>query len=191
MLLPTARREKLTVQELPEETLVYDLVAAKAHCLNRTAALVWKRCDGHTASAELAAVLGRELGKPVPEAVIELAVEQLARRSLLETPVAAASEAARRSRRDVLRKFAGVAAALPVVMTLMVPAASAQVSPRQCVSNGDCASLNGNNGCLVGVCVNGACVRQNAANGTPCTNLAIQCPVQTVCQNGSCLCPVS
>jgi hypothetical protein len=46
MYLPQARTEGLTVRELAEETLVYDKERHKAHCLNRTAACVWKHCDG-------------------------------------------------------------------------------------------------------------------------------------------------
>ena len=40
--LPRARTSELIVKELPDETLVYDLANDKAHCLNHTAALVWK-----------------------------------------------------------------------------------------------------------------------------------------------------
>jgi len=65
MLLPKARQDKLTVRELPDETLIYDHLAAKAHCLRQTAALVWKHCDGRTTVAELAGLLQRELGVPV------------------------------------------------------------------------------------------------------------------------------
>ena len=46
--LPLARRERLLVEELPDEVLVYDLDREKAHCLNRTAALIWNHCDGRT-----------------------------------------------------------------------------------------------------------------------------------------------
>jgi hypothetical protein len=46
--LPKARRNKLVIQELPDEVLVYDQERDKAHCLNQTAALVWKQCDGRT-----------------------------------------------------------------------------------------------------------------------------------------------
>jgi len=46
MVLPKARQDKLIVRELPNETLLYDHVSAKAHCLNQTAA--W---SGSTATA--------------------------------------------------------------------------------------------------------------------------------------------
>ena len=41
-LMPRARQDELVVEELPDETLVYDLKRHKARCLNRTAALVWQ-----------------------------------------------------------------------------------------------------------------------------------------------------
>jgi hypothetical protein len=57
-MYPTARSAHLTIQELPEETLVYDHRNNKAHCLNRTTALVWKLCDGRTSLAEIARQVG-------------------------------------------------------------------------------------------------------------------------------------
>jgi len=39
---PRKRRDGLVVQELPEETLVYDLERHKAHCLEAASAAVWE-----------------------------------------------------------------------------------------------------------------------------------------------------
>ena len=77
MQLPAARQAGLVVRELPGETLVYDLENNKAHCLNGTAALVWRRCDGQTTVAELAQTLHEELGLPADEVPVRLALEQL------------------------------------------------------------------------------------------------------------------
>ena len=44
--VPVARKQGLVVQEMPDEVLIYDLDTNKAHCLNQTAAFVWKSCDG-------------------------------------------------------------------------------------------------------------------------------------------------
>ena len=43
---PMARQNGLVVQEMPDEVLVYDLDSNKAHCLNQSAAFVWRSCDG-------------------------------------------------------------------------------------------------------------------------------------------------
>src|SRR6266498_3512906 len=45
-MLPRARTEDLIVEALPTETLVYDTRTHLAHCLNLSAATVWKHCDG-------------------------------------------------------------------------------------------------------------------------------------------------
>ena len=63
-LMPRARQIELHVEELPDETLVYDLERHKARCLNRTAALVWRHCDGQTGVAEVAALAGGAMGHP-------------------------------------------------------------------------------------------------------------------------------
>lgn len=52
---PMARQSGLVVQEMPDEVLVYDMDTNKAHCLNQSAAFIWKSCDG---SMDLPAVLG-------------------------------------------------------------------------------------------------------------------------------------
>lgn len=117
MYKPLARSEKLTVRQLPDETLVYDHQTNKGHCLNATAALVWKHCDGMATVAELA----RRIGQPA--AVVELALEQLSRRGLLAKPAPALAGPARLARRNVLKKLA-FAAALPLVLTITSRAAA-------------------------------------------------------------------
>ncbi|MDQ5844969.1 MAG: PqqD family protein, partial [Acidobacteriota bacterium] len=55
--LPLARQSSLIVKELEDETLVYDQETDQAHCLNETAALVWKNCDGRNSVNEIARLL--------------------------------------------------------------------------------------------------------------------------------------
>ena len=50
---PMARQNGLVVQEMPDEVLVYDLDTNKAHCLNNSAALVWRACDGTNSVADI------------------------------------------------------------------------------------------------------------------------------------------
>ena len=83
MYLPQARTDHLVVRELPEETLVYDLERNKAHCLNRTVALVWRLCDGTRSPAALCEVAKEKLRLQDAEALVHLALEQLGRRNLL------------------------------------------------------------------------------------------------------------
>jgi coenzyme PQQ synthesis protein D (PqqD) len=126
------RLDGLVVRELPNEVLVYDLESLRAHCLNSTAAAVWRHCDGETSPADIAFRLAREVGEPVDEDVVWLALEDLGRLQLLEAPVV--RQTAGLSRRDVIRKGALVASALavPTVFSLVVPTASASVCQEEC-----------------------------------------------------------
>lgn len=56
--LPKARCEALITKEVDGELLVYDRSRDKAHCLNESAAAIWKLCDGRTTPAEIASKLG-------------------------------------------------------------------------------------------------------------------------------------
>jgi len=55
--LPKARSEALITKEVADELLVYDRTRDKAHCLNETAAEIWKLCDGQTSAPEIARML--------------------------------------------------------------------------------------------------------------------------------------
>jgi len=121
-VLPHARREGLLFQAIDDEVIVCDTERHKAHCLNRTAALVWEQCDGQTPVAEVARRLARELEAPVDQTAIWLAVEQLGKaRLLVDTP----RHPTGLSRRELLKRL-GVAAALavPLVTTIRAPVAA-------------------------------------------------------------------
>ena len=130
-MLPRARQDRLVVQELADEVLVYDLDRHKAHCLNRTAALVWRHCDGRTPVAEMASVLERELKCPVDQAVVWMAVERLARARLLQDRVTPPAGASHISRREAVRRLAlagGLSVLLPAVSSIVAPTAAQAAS---------------------------------------------------------------
>jgi hypothetical protein len=52
--LPKARSEGIIIREVDGELLLYDRVRDRAHCLNETAAAVWKLCDGRTTASVIA-----------------------------------------------------------------------------------------------------------------------------------------
>lgn len=137
---PRARTADLLVRDLSEETLVYDLARHRAHCLNRTAALVWRHSDGTRGVQELARVVARETGLPADEDVVWMALAQLSGAHLLEERVAPPG-AGRRSRRDVLKKLggaAGLAILLPAVLSVEAPTAAQAASPttwQTCLTN--------------------------------------------------------
>lgn len=177
-MMPRARTEKLTIRELPDETLVYDLPANKVHCLNRSSAIVWRHCDGRTSATELARILSRELGRPAEDSVVELALEQLHRRNLLETPLTLAIEEKRRSRRLALQrlvKLGAAAAAIPMIMTVTAKSARAAQSgvscTKECTYNASGRLANSSAGfCATGVCAAAQCPQNGPANSSTFIN---------------------
>ncbi len=115
--LPQARTDNLVIRQLDDETLVYDMERDEAHCLNQTAALIWKRCDGKTTVQRAARALTRELETTVDADLIWLAVKQLQRFHLVE----GARKSPSVSRRDLVLKYAPVALALPVIISISAP----------------------------------------------------------------------
>ncbi len=157
LLTPRARQEELVVRELPDEMLVYDLQRHEAHCLNQTAALVWKKCDGKTTLREITKSLTKELHVPVDERIIRLALDQLAKFHLLDEaqtlPTHLPPEMARMSRREMMRTL-GVAAAvtLPLIVSISAPTSAQAAS---CVNSG---CVPGGLPCCTGTCkIGGLC----------------------------------
>jgi hypothetical protein len=130
---------------MPDELLVYDLVRNKAHCLNQTAALVWKRCDGKTTVKQMVRLLEKETESPVDEAVVWMAFDLLAKANLLQGTPSKWTGASGISRRDVMRRI-GVAAAvsLPIVTSIVAPraahAANCRASGAACTTSAQCCS---------------------------------------------------
>jgi hypothetical protein len=128
---PLAKRSKLVVRELADETLVYDVEGHRAHCLNRTAALVWELCDGRNTVSGIAGQMGERLSARVPEEVVRLALEQLADRGLLAPgDFQPAPPVNLVSRRAMMRRLGLAAAvALPLVTSVISPTPVMAQSP--------------------------------------------------------------
>lgn len=149
--LPVARKEQLIVRELPDEVLVYDEKRDKALCLNHTAALVWKHCDGHTPVADMAQLIEKELKTPVADDLVWLALTRLDKLNLLEEQIELPHAIAGMSRRDFSRKVGiGAALAIPVIVALSTSASAATCLPSgsACSSSAQCCS----NLCNGGTC---------------------------------------
>jgi hypothetical protein len=82
--LPRMREKGLVVDDLPDEVLVYDLERHKAHCLNITAAQVWRDCDGKTSASEIARRIASQLDAPFNEELVWLALRDLDKLHLLD-----------------------------------------------------------------------------------------------------------
>ncbi len=150
--LPKAREDGLVVEELHDEVLIYDLKRHRAYCLNRTAALVWRHCDGQTPVAEMAELLEKELTLPADEKIVRMALDRLARARLLRERVTP-PDGARSSRREFARKLAlvgGLSLLLPVVSSIVAPT---PVEALSCTSPAGCCGPLAN--CQAGGCVDG------------------------------------
>ena len=148
--LPVARKSRLLVRELAEEVLVYDEEGHRAHCLNRTAALVWKSCDGKTTVARIAERVGGQLSTHVPEELVWLALEQLAEFDLLAGGARPSESPGLISRRRMLRRL-GIAAAvsLPLITSVVSPTAAQAQSGVPCDENTPCPE---GQTCIGGLC---------------------------------------
>jgi hypothetical protein len=173
--LPQARVADLVTRDLPDEVLVYDLKRHKAHCLNQTAALIWKYCDGSHTIKEIATLVEKDMNAPVSEEVIWHGIDRLNKANLLLKRIPPPVDVSR-------RKLLGLAAtlSLPMVVSIVAPTAAqaATCGPPNntvnanglgcpCMSNMACGSTccgfgpGGNPVCVLvnSVAMGGMCIR--------------------------------
>jgi hypothetical protein len=167
MPLPHARSKGLVVRELADEMLVYDLERNRAHCLNPAAALIWKRCDGQTTVGEAARLLREGLGEPVDEQIVWYALAQLEKDRLLVDPV---SGPLILPRRQLVRILGVSALAMPVISSLVAPAAAAAASclPKHtagCTSCTQCCSASPSTPPCSPIYGSGCCKTEKGRNG--------------------------
>jgi coenzyme PQQ synthesis protein D (PqqD) len=180
-----ARHQELVVQELPDEVVVYDLKRHKAHCLNKTAALIWNHCDGQTTITEMARLLDEEAGSPVDEDVVWHALDKLAKADLLEgklnLPITDGL-----SRRRMIRRM-GAMIVVPTVISLIAPTAMAQSSITvlgKKIACGQCNQQDNPIGCVSDTCCTGQCggpQRGCVCSTNPCSPGASPGLVDTAC----------
>jgi hypothetical protein len=151
--LPRRRETGIVVREISDEVLVYDLGTHKAHCLNATATLVWKKCDGQTSIPQLAQLLEQELKGSVNDDVIWLAIDELEKCQLLEQAPAVLKQSGM-SRRALIRKLGlATAVALPIVTSLVAPTPAQAAT---CLPSGQACSTSAQ--CCIGLnCITGTC----------------------------------
>jgi hypothetical protein len=149
--LPTARLQQLITKEIDDELLVYDQIQDKAHCLNKSAAAIWKRCNGQTTPSEIAKSLAVELGTSVDLSIVWLGLDELRRKDLLAETGESENwgfrvhTSATMSRREAIRRVGlGTAIALPIVATIVAPtpaqAGTCRHANSSCTTGGQCCS---------------------------------------------------
>lgn len=122
--------EGLQFERVADELLAVKPATLEAHALNQSAAAVFDLCDGKASKSEMAAEIERRTSLPADEEIVELALAELVDAGLIvvEDPEAPPTI----SRRSLVRRLSLSAAAvmmLPVVETILLPPAAAQVSP--------------------------------------------------------------
>jgi len=160
---PTSRRDEILLRDLPEELLVYDLRSHRAHCLNRTAAAVYRLSDGSRSVAELASALGEAVGAR-DERLVWAALRELDDAELMQRCPSPPDPAA--TRRAALRRI-GLGTVLPLVASVLAP------TPAMAIASG---------------CVDDCNQPGVIDNVTPCTKTLLfdDCDSH-VCIGGSCV----
>jgi hypothetical protein len=140
------RKSGLIIKETDGEILIYDQESNKAHCLNPTAARVWKYCDGETTLANACSSLSRDFETPIDEKLVLYAVDQFSKDNLLdkeiEPPV---FMIAGMNRRQMVRTL-GLSAivAVPLVTSIVAPtpvqAATCFPTGTPCTTGAQCCS---------------------------------------------------
>jgi len=134
---PIARTSEIVVLEVENETLVYDLRAGEAHCLNETAAFVWNSCDGSNSITDIAKLIENQYKISVDGDFVWLALDQLQERSLIADGYADRTRLT--SRREMIKRvgMASVIAA-PIIASVVAPNAAYAALSCVCVNPGAC-----------------------------------------------------
>ena len=153
---PKARQKGLVVQEMPDEVLVYDLDTNRAHCLNSSAAAIWRACDGTRSVAEIVGEFERSGKGSVSEDFVWLALDQLQENELLETQLT--KRFSGHSRRQVLKTI-GLASvvAVPVIASLVTPKSALAAASCTC-NSGTLLECQGKAGCPTNSCTANSCI---------------------------------
>jgi Coenzyme PQQ synthesis protein D (PqqD) len=118
-LVKPRARTGLVTRPVGDEVVVYDPETHAAHCLNRTAAIIFGLVDGGTDVDVIAKRFAVQTGTEIDNFIVWNTLDQLAEAKLLEL---GPSHPAAVSRRRVLRRVGLGAAALgPIVASLVVP----------------------------------------------------------------------
>lgn len=191
---PIARKNEIVTQNLESETLIYDLKANKALCLNETSMMVWQLCDGTNSVAEISDKMSQRMKTLVSEDLVWLALDQLNKDGLLENGQNFGNHFSGLSRRDVIRKVGFVSViALPIISSIVAPSAAMAASAAAATGQA-CTPANSNNGCASGNCLNdggaGICcaagsTQANAPNYNLCTNDTDAAAFSTRCCSGN------
>jgi len=119
----------VVTEDVADEMIVYDERTDVACRLNRSAALVWRNCDGKRTLPDLTRVLEADLGDVADEDMVLVALDSLAEHGLIESGYERRdATASRLSRRRFFRRVGVAAVSIPVVASMAVPMPAAAAS---------------------------------------------------------------
>jgi hypothetical protein len=124
---PAARTERLLVETVGDEAVIFDLETRSSHALKPLAAAVFNYADGSNTVAEVAELVSYRLATPVSEADVVEVVSQLAELELLDAPELDV-DGSGVSRRDALKTFAAVGAGAALISTVTAGTALASAA---------------------------------------------------------------
>ena len=114
---PLARTDRLLVESVGDEAVIFDLETRSSHALKPLAAAVFTCADGSNTVAEIAELVSYRLETQVTEADVAQVVAQLAELELLDAPELDV-ESGGLSRRDALKTIAAVGAGAALISTV-------------------------------------------------------------------------
>ncbi len=152
---PVAKSENLLVEEVAGELVIYDTSTDRAHCLNESAAAIWRHCDGTRSVEKLANHLFPKLEPSDATQIVRVGIERLRRRRLINGATVA-GQPVDPSKRQMLKKIAILAATAgivtPIVSSIIAPtpaSAASQGGPgTPCTDSFECFS----GFCIAGLC---------------------------------------
>lgn len=175
---PKAATKEFVVQETGDELLVYNLPENRAICLNQTAALVWKNCNGKNDIGKIMENVEKTLKSPISEDLILFALNQLKDEGLILNGQSIPNGFDGLSRREIVKKVGfGSLVALPIVSALIAPtSANAQSVFPPCVGPGSVLPGAMGSTCSASppvsvcqnVCNNSCCSGSGTLSGVPC-----------------------
>jgi hypothetical protein len=147
--VPRARTERLAVEHLLDETVVYDLDATKAYCLNPFASRLWEASDGQNTVSDI------QTSTCASEAEVLHGLQLLGASGLLIEPLPLLL-----NRRRALRRLGGTVALAAVSLILVPsPAAAASCRPLGAVCGDStmcCSGCCKRSGVAANTCINGS-----------------------------------
>lgn len=120
--VPQRRTDEVLLEQIEDETIVFDVREKRVHALNPTIGKVFSLCDGSRSVSAIARELGTDLSPEDRAEVVWTALCELDKSGLLAKNLpTSAVDADLLTRRNLLRKIAAVGITVPMVTSIVAP----------------------------------------------------------------------